>query len=213
MIHDLIGSVHMVNADCMELLASYPDKAFNIAIVDPPYGIDIMHGGGKPIHLGFKQYTRKNWDKERPGEKYFNELFRVSENQIIWGGNYFTQYLPSSMGWIYWDKGQKLTTSDGELAYTSFQRALRSVCINRCHIKDFGGVIHPTQKPVNLYAWILQNYAKPGDKILDTHNGSGSINIACDMLGYDITAVEIDSEYYNNAKKRLIAYKKQLKLF
>lgn len=103
--------------DCMEYMKDIPDKFFNLAIVDPQYGIDIMHKGGMPKHLGFKQYERKDWDMEPPGEEYFQELFRVSENQVIFGGNYFTQYLPARMGWIVWDKGQHgLTMSDGELA-------------------------------------------------------------------------------------------------
>lgn len=121
------------NMDCMEYMKGIPDKFFDLAIVDPQYGIDIMHKGGMPKHLGFKQYKRKDWDKSPPGKKYFEELFRVSKNQIIFGGNYFTTYLPPKMGWIVWDKGQHgLTMSDGELAWSSFDKALRIITLNRC---------------------------------------------------------------------------------
>lgn len=116
------------NMDCMEYMKGIPDKFFDLAIVDPQYGIDIMHKGGMPKHLGFKQYKRKDWDKKPPGKRYFQELFRVSKNQIIFGGNYFTQHLPPKMGWIVWDKGQHgLTMSDGELAWSSFDKALRII--------------------------------------------------------------------------------------
>lgn len=187
--------------DCLKYMKEVPDNFFDLAIVDPSYGIDIMHLGGKPAHLGFRQYERKNWDKKRPCPLYFEELFRISKNQIIWGGNYFTEFLPPSMGWIVWDKGQKLSTSDAELAYTSFDRALRTITINRCFIKE-GGVIHPTQKPIKLYAWCLHNYAKPGDKIFDSHLGSASSRIAAFKMNYDFWATEIDKEYYEEQEKR-----------
>ena len=198
----------------MELMARYPDNYFELAIVDPPYGIKIQQSGGTPTHLGFKDYKKKEWDNEIPTEHYFNELFRVSKNQIIWGGNYFVEHLSKgSMGWIVWDKGQKLTMSDGELAYSSFNKALRIKVLNRCKIGEFGGNIHPTQKPVKLYEWLLMNYAKEGDKILDTHLGSMSIAIACHNLGFALTGCELDQEYYEQGIKRVKNHIAQTRLF
>tara|TARA_R110002012_G_scaffold116610_1_gene264324 strand:- start:28 stop:648 length:621 start_codon:yes stop_codon:yes gene_type:complete len=203
----------ITNEDNMELMARYEDNHFDLAIVDPPYGINIQNAGGSPKHLGFKKYTQKNWDKETPNQQYFDEIKRVSKNQIIWGANYFVEYLSEgTMGWIFWYKGQQgLTMSDGEIAYSSFQKATRMININRCQIK-IDGAIHPTQKPVKLYEWLLMNYAKEGDKILDTHLGSGSIAIACHNLGYDLTACELDKEYYEAAIKRINQHKAQLRL-
>lgn len=195
--------INLTCEDNMALMSRYPDKFFNLAIVDPPYGIGVdgqkkstsKHGGRREIEF-------KGWDSERPGKEYFDELFRVSQNQIIWGANYFTQYLPPSMGWVFWDKGQRIANSDGELAFTSFDRALRVFELNRVHIHANGDAKHPTQKPVALYKWLLANYAKPGDKILDTHLGSGSIAIACYDLGFDLTACELDPDYFNSMMKR-----------
>ena len=203
----------ITNEDNMELMARYEDNHFGLAIVDPPYGINIQNAGGSPKHLGFKKYTKKNWDNETPNQKYFDELKRVSKNQIIWGANYFVEYLSQgTMGWIFWYKGQQgLTMSDGEIAYSSFQKATRMININRCQIK-IDGAIHPTQKPVKLYEWLLMNYAKEGDKILDTHLGSGSIAIACHNLGYDLTACELDKDYYDATIKRINQHKAQLRL-
>lgn len=189
--------------DCMEYMKSIPEKYFELAIVDPQYGIDIMHMGGMPAHLGFKQYERKDWDKEPPGKEYFDELFRVSKNQIIFGGNYFIKYLSPKMGWIVWDKGQRgLTMSDGELAWSSFDKALRIITLNRCTIGEYGGNIHRCQKPVKLYAAILKNYAKKGDKIFDSHLGSGSIRIAAYKMGFDFYATEIDIDHFNDQEER-----------
>jgi len=205
----------VTNEDCMEGMARYPDKYFDLAIVDPPYGIN--RGGQTETFTKNKKHKRKHfenkgWDNEIPNKIYFNELFRVSKNQIIWGANYYTQYLPSSMGWIFWDKGQDLSMSDGELAYTSFQIALRRKIINRGQLMIEGGTIHPTQKPVALYKWLLSNYAKQGDKILDTHLGSGSSRIAAYEMGFDFTAFELDAEYYEAQEKRYKAHIAQLKL-
>ena len=206
--------MNITNEDNMDLMARYEDNHFDLAIVDPPYGINIQNAGGSPKHLGFKKYTKKNWDNETPNQKYFDELKRVSKNQIIWGANYFVEYLiEGTMGWVFWYKGQQgLTMSDGEIAYTSFQKATRMININRCQIK-IDGAIHPTQKPIKLYEWLLMNYAKQGDKILDTHLGSGSIAIACHNLGFDLTACELDKEYFDAAMKRLNDHKLQQKLF
>ena len=208
--------ITITNEDNMELMARYPDNYFELAIVDPPYG--IKRSGQtetftkNPKHKR-KHFEDKGWDNEIPNEFYFNELFRVSKNQIIWGANYFTKYLPSSMGWIFWDKGQDLTMSDGELAYTSFDVALRRKIINRGQLMIEGGTQHPTQKPIKLYKWLLDKYAKQGDKILDTHLGSGSIAIACHDYGFELTACELDKEYYNKAIERIKNHTSQLNMF
>jgi len=209
-----MATINITNEDNMELMARYPDNYFDLAIVDPPYGIGF-DGSRKSTskHGGRKEYEFKGWDSTIPNQNYFNELFRVSKNQIIWGANYFTKYLPSSMGWLFWDKGQRICNSDGELAYTSFQQALRVVEYNRCEIQKIGGAIHPTQKPQQLYKWILDKYAKQGDKILDTHLGSGSIAIACHDYGFDLTACELDKEYFDKAIERIKNHTNQTKLF
>ena len=210
--------MNITNEDNMELMARYPDNHFDLAIVDPPYGIK-KDGQKGEIYKGLKSkhnkkhYEYKGWDNEVPKKEYFIELKRVSKNQIIWGANYFTENLNSSSCFIFWDKGQKLDQADGELAYCSMAKPARSIIINRCHISNSGGSIHPTQKPVKLYEWLLMNYAKEGDKILDTHLGSGSIAIACHNLKYDLTACELDKEYYDAAMLRLKQHQKQIRLF
>jgi site-specific DNA-methyltransferase (adenine-specific) len=204
--------------DNMELMARYEDNYFDLAIVDPPYGID--RSGQEETFTKNRKHKRKHhnkkqWDNETPTKEYFNELFRVSKNQIIWGANYFVEYLTKgTMGWVFWYKGQEgLTMSDGEIAFTSFQKATRQININRGFIAKNGGSIHPTQKPVKLYEWLLMNYAEEGQKILDTHLGSGSIAIACHNLGFDLTACELDKDYYEAAIKRIEQHKKQIRLF
>ena len=196
----------------MALMARYPDNYFDLAIVDPPYGIGAS---GKTYGKRKKKHIVKDWDNETPDEKYFEELFRVSKNQIIWGGNYFD--LPLTNGWIIWDKDrQKETTfSDGEMAWTSFLSLLKITKLKYDGFlgMDSDGRMHPTQKPIKLYKWLLMNYAKPNDKILDTHLGSGSIAIACHDLGFDLTACELDTDYFNGALKRLENHKLQLKIF
>ncbi len=205
----------ITNEDNMALMARCEDNHFDLAIVDPPYGInasEMTMGSGKN-----KKYRKgKKWDKETPTNEYFLELQRVSKNQIIWGGNYFSDKLNPSRCYIFWDKGINgdCDFADGELAWCSFDKVLRIAPIR---YKGFLGAdnvrIHPTQKPVKLYEWLLMNYAKEGDKILDTHLGSGSIAIACHNLGYDLTACELDKEYFDAAMKRLSDHKKQMKLF
>jgi site-specific DNA-methyltransferase (adenine-specific) len=194
-------------------MKQFPDKHFELAIVDPPYGIDrdgqTETFTKNPKHKR-KSFEKKGWDNETPPLEYWIELMRVSQNQIIWGANYFTQYLPSSMGWIFWDKGQDLSMSDGELAYTSFDRALRRVKINRGQLMVEGGTIHPTQKPVKLYKWLLHNYAKQGDKILDTHLGSQSSRIAAYGMGFDFYGTELDPDYFEQGNKRFNQFKSQL---
>ena len=198
----------ITNEDNMELMARYPDRYFDLAIVDPPYGIDVtkMNMGSRKRS---KEDKKKNWDNEVPTQDYFKELFRVSKNQIIWGGNYFK--LPCSQYFCIWDKGETMYGRDfAEAEYAWVKKGGTRIFkkspnqLNR---------IHPTQKPVKLYEWLLMNYAKDGDKILDTHLGSGSIAIACHNLGFDLTACELDLDYYNAAIKRIENHKKQLKIF
>lgn len=195
-------------------IPSYPDKYFDLAIVDPPYGIG--RDGSKRTtskHGGRKAHDFKGWDKSSPNESYFNQLFRVSKHQIIWGANYFTNYLPSSMGWVFWDKGQRICNSDGELAFSSFNRALRVVEYNRVQLLIEGDTIHPTQKPIKLYRWLLANYAKPGDLILDTHVGSASSLIAFEQEGFKYVGYELDEDYYHAGKKRMEQVLAQTRLF
>ena len=205
----------ITNEDNMELMARYEDNHFDLAIVDPPYGI----GANKEKeHNGWKSYGVKEWDNDIPTREYFSELFRVSKNQIVWGGNYMTEFLPPKMCWLMWDKGQRdFSLADGELAWTSFDKALRIFNMSRAtamqDAKKNGSKIHATQKPVKLYEWLLMNYAKQGDKILDTHLGSGSIALACHNLGYDLTACELDKEYYDAAIKRIEQHKAQIRMF
>jgi len=213
----------ITNEDNMELMSRYEDNYFDLAIVDPPYGIGfdgevkaMANNNSKKWHNAKgKSYNKKEWDNKPPTKEYFEELKRVSKNQIIWGGNYFD--LPQSSGWIFWDKGvaKEFTLSPGELAWTSYNKSIKKIELlwagfRKCEITDR---IHPTQKPVKLYEWILQNYAKEGDKILDTHLGSGSIAIACHNMKYDLTACELDKEYYDKAMKRLKEHTAQQRLF
>jgi site-specific DNA-methyltransferase (adenine-specific) len=209
-----IDKTKVYNMDCMEYMQSIPDKYFDLAIVDPPYGIG-RDGSLRTTskHGGRKAYKFKGWDKSTPNKKYFDELFRVSKNQIIWGGNYFTKYLPSSMGWIFWDKGQRICNSDGELAFSSFQKALRVITINRVQLQIEVETFHPTTKPIKLYEWLLMNYAKEGDKILDTHLGSQSSRIASYNLGFEFVGTELDQEYFDQGCKRFENHIKQLTLF
>lgn len=208
-----MNKITLLNCDCMEYLATLPDKAFDLAIVDPPYGINkdgqVKTTGGNG---GRKAHEFKGWDGAIPQPEYFSQLFRVSKNQIIWGANYMTPFLPASMGWILWDKGQRINQSDGELAFTSFDRALRVFTLNRVALL-LEGTIHPTQKPVKLYEWLLTNYAKPGQRILDTHLGSGSSAIAAHNLGFEFVGMELDKDYYDAACARLNAHQAQQTLF
>ena len=196
------------NEDCMIGMARYPDKYFDLAIVDPPYGIGVdsmtMFDGAK------KQIRHKEYQDVAPTQEYFNELARVSKNQIIWGGNYFN--LPPTRCNLSWDKIQEFSGADFELAWTSFNKPSKT--FRMCRAEAYGkGTIHPTQKPVALYKWILDKYAKQGDKILDTHLGSGSSRIAAHDLGYDFTGFELDKDYFEAAEKRYQNHIKQLNLF
>ena len=208
--------MNITNECNMELMSRYEDNHFDLAIVDPPYGIGIS--GQKENKKGKKSdrkyHKEKDWDNAIPNKEYFKQLFRVSKNQIIWGANYFVEHLDKgTKGWVVWDKAQYgLTMSDCELAYSSFQKPTRVYIKNRAVLIS-QNTIHPTEKPIKLYEWLLMNYAKEEDKILDTHLGSGSIAIACHNLGYDLTACELDKEYYNAAMERIERHKQQLTMF
>ena len=192
------------NEDCLETMKRMEDNSVDLVLTDPPYGINRDGGeSGK----NWKQYEKKGWDTKIPEEEIFEEIFRISKNQIIWGANYFTKYLPSSMGWIYWDKGQKLTMSDGELAFTSFQKALRSVTFNRVEITMDGGV-HPTQKPLKLFDYCIRKALKEDKNIktvYDPFMGSGTTAIVCKSLNLDYIGSELDEDYYKIIQKRLSA--------
>jgi site-specific DNA-methyltransferase (adenine-specific) len=205
-----INKIH--NQDCLEAMKLMQDNQFDLAIVDPPYGIGM--DGGNVGYKGFNNFEKKDWDKEIPKKKYFEELFRISKNQIIWGGNYFV--LPSTRCFLVWDKGEGFynrTYAECELAWTSFDKNTVKYKHDPLAKGDYKGKIHPTQKPVALYEWLLMNYAKEGDKILDTHLGSGSIAIACHNLGYELEGYELDKEYYDNAIKRIKNHQAQTRIF
>lgn len=208
----LTDKITITNEDNMELMARYPNKYFDLAIVDPPYGIGM--GGGK---FGNSKKTFKSFhgnDECIPSEDYFLELFRVSKNYIVWGGNYMTEYLPPKSCFIVWDKKQPedFSMAMAELAVTSFNSPSK-IYYKRIVGAFEHGKIHPTEKPVDLYKWLLDKYAKPGDKIPDTHLGSGSIAIACHDYGFDLTACELDTEYYEKAIQRIKNHVSQQKLF
>ena len=206
--------IRLFNEDCMIAMKAMPDKAYDLAIVDPPYGI----GNFIPQNMsktGRNISHRVDWNDSVPMAEYFSHLSRVSSRQIIWGANYYNCF-PLSSGCIVWDKGPANPVfSRCEIAAASFQKRVDYILINwqsGFHRAAIENVIHPCQKPVALYEWLLKNYAKPGDKILDTHGGSGSICIACDNLGFDLDFYEIDLEYFNAAKERLERHQRQTKL-
>jgi site-specific DNA-methyltransferase (adenine-specific) len=202
------------NMDCMQAMKEFPDKFFDLAIVDPPYGIDASE---MQMGLGKKKWVKgKKWDSSTPGNDYFSELERVSKNRIIWGGNYFSDKLPISRGWIFWDKDVQpdLSFSSGELAWTSFNRTLKKANIDYSGFRGSSGEkIHPTQKPIALYTWTLNNYAILGDKILDTHLGSGSSRISAHDMGFDFWGYELDKDYFDAQEKRFAAHAAQQKMF
>jgi len=211
------------NTDCLEAMRAMDDNQFDLACVDPPYGI------GADVGLGFSSVDKRDgkaiyrptyaggWDNARPDAAYFTEILRVSRNAIIWGGNYFADLLASTTHWIFWDKHNPMPTfSDGELAYTTFARK----SVSRISLAYWGHQtagetvrIHPTQKPVALYKWLLTNYAKPGQTILDTHLGSGSSRIAAYDLGFDFTGYELDKDYFDAQERRFKNHTAQAKLF
>ena len=204
-----ISEAHLI--DCMEFMRPIPDKYFELAIVDPPYGIDWMQQIKNPnTKANWKQYENKEWDKQTPTNKYWEELFRVSKNQIVWGGNYMTDFLYPSSCWLIWDKMQEFSGAVFEMAWTSFKSPAKAFRMSRVEAYANQNKIHPTQKPVALYKWLLRNYAKQGDKILDTHMGSQSSRIACWDGGFDYWGCELDPEYYEQGCTRFNNPIKQL---
>jgi len=218
----------LYNMDCVEGMKYFPDKYFDLAIVDPPYGLNISKRNGsigqKKNQGKITRYESKNWDNAIPNKGYFDELFRVSKEQIIWGANYFTHYIPPAMGWIVWDKKQPegVTFAMAELAFCSIRKSVKIFSCSRAEIQncvsnnfEIGKVnakIHPTQKPVKLYEWILKRFAEPGARILDTHVGSGSSRIACYNNGLPFLGFEIDKDYCEASEKRFINATLQLGL-
>ena len=211
--------IDLRHVDCMEYLATCEDNAFELAIVDPPYGIGEC---GATNHTRGKLAKPKKYkpfaggDKSAPSKEYFAELERVSRNQILWGANHYRAR--NSSCWIVWDKLNSGDFADAELAYTSFKTAVRVFRFRwngmlQGDMKNKEERIHPTQKPVKLYEWLLMNYAKEGDRILDTHLGSGSIAVACHNLGFDLVGCELDPDYYAAACQRLDKHKQQLRMF
>lgn len=219
--------------DCVKALKRYADNHFDLAIVDPPYGVDItkmtLNGRGGKDYIERHNLKSKFWDISKPNEEYWEQLFRTSQNQIVWGANYFTDYLPITKSWIYWDKmndGYTDTFASGELAWTSFNKNMKQVRFknqgnfigfeNNITTKtssQFLTKIHHTEKPYPLYEWLLKNYAKEGDLILDTHLGSGSSRIAAYKGGFNFVGFEIDAEYYEKQNKRFKDFISQLRMF
>lgn len=200
------------NMDCIEGMKQYPDKYFELAIVDPPYGIEVNISMGR--RKGDKKSDYHKFagnDLSIPNKDYFDELFRVSKNQIVWGGNYMTKFLNPSPCWLLWDKGfsEDVTFAQFELAWTSFNSSAKKYDKTPNQLNR----IHPTQKPISLYKWILNKYAKEGDKILDTHLGSGSSRIAANDMGFDFTGFELDKDYFEASEKRYQQHINQLVLF
>jgi site-specific DNA-methyltransferase (adenine-specific) len=215
-VHYRNGNILMINADCMEVMKHIQDKEVALAIVDPPYGIGADKGTGGD-NLGIAKVYKHEWDSNSPDYNYFNELFRVSKEQIIWGVNYYNCF-DLSGGRIVWDKNNSGNFSDCELAFCSFGYGIRKFKYTwngmiQEDMKNKESRIHPTQKPVSLYKWLLTRYAKPCDRIIDTHGGSGSICIACHDLGYELTWMEKDPDYYAAAVERYKRHAAQAVLF
>lgn len=212
MIHKTIKTATILNVDCVEYMKTLPDKHFDLAVCDPPYGIGM--DGGNVGYKGFNNFEKKDWDKAIPGIKYFSELYRVSKAQIIWGGNYFN--LPPTRCFLIWDKGAGFkgrTYAECEQAWTSMDANARIFQRDPLSSGDYKGKIHPTQKPVKLYEWILTNYAKTGQTIFDSHMGSGSSAIAAINLGFEYVGCELDADYYVAACKRIQHHASQERLF
>ena len=211
---NITEKIKITNEDCIDVLKRTPDKFYDLAIIDPPYGINAdkaQNNGGEK--WGYKKYKSTDWDKSIPNEEYFKELFRVSKNQIIWGGNYMTEFLEPSCCWVIWDKMQEFSGAVFEMAWTSFNSPAKAFRMSRVEAYTRDSKTHPTQKPVALYKWLLQKYAKPNDKILDTHLGSGSIAVACHDFGFELTACELDADYYKASIERIKKHCSQGSLF
>jgi site-specific DNA-methyltransferase (adenine-specific) len=214
--------IELFNIDCMEYMKGCEDNAFDLAIVDPPYGVKRDKGFGGFVGFGgfgepiARREYKGEWDSVRPDKKYFNEMLRVSKLAIVWGGNFFADMLPAGTHWIFWNKMQTMPTfGDGELAWTNHKR--KSI---KMHTLEYNGLlgkeitrIHPTQKPVKLYKWLLTNYAEPGQRILDTHLGSGSSAIAAHYFGVDFVGCELDPDYYQAAMERFERETAQVDMF
>ena len=206
-------SVQLYLGDCLEIMKSMPDKSVDAVITDPPYGIgkdgQKKSSGG---HGGRKAYEFLGWDKQRPSQGYFEELLRISKKQIIWGGNYFADYLPATQKWLVWDKGQRINQSDGELAWTSEAGALRIFTLNRVSLL-LDGAVHPTQKPVALMKWCIDVAKLPETAtILDPFMGSGTTGVACVQTGRNFIGIEIDPTYFAIAERRIAEAQEQLEL-
>jgi site-specific DNA-methyltransferase (adenine-specific) len=203
------SKIELLNIDCLPFMKQCEDKQFDLAIVDPPYGIGM---DGNNNWSGSKHEV-KDWDNDAPSKEYFKELMRISKNQIVWGANHFISRMPiDSKCWIIWDKkNDGFSFADAEMAWTSFDTAVRFFRYHRGQQTDKR--IHPTQKPKELYRWILKKYAKEGDLIFDSHLGSGSIAVACDDMGFDLVATEIDKDYFDKANKRIDLARRQQTLF
>ena len=221
--NDVINSMQFFNADNMLIMAQYPDKYFDLAIVDPPYGIGEASQKILSRHKSQKKYHLSDWDNEKPTVEYVNELFRVSKNQIIWGANHFIESInKNSSCWIFWDKDtEQCDFADGELAWTSFKTAVKKYKFTwngfrqGYNFENKENRIHPTQKPVALYDWLIKNYTQPNQKILDTHLGSNSIGIAIekanrlDKMNLEFVGIELDVDYYRDGINRLKQYCRQ----
>jgi len=213
----LVSDVYLM--DNMEFMSQFPDNYYDLAVVDPPYGIGEASAKIHTRHHSQKKYAIKDWDNEPPNEEYFRELIRVSKNQIVWGANHFIERInKNSSCWIVWDKDGFGDQADCEIAWTSFKTAVRKFKytwngFRQQDMKNKEVRFHPTQKPVALYDWLLNNYAKPNDKILDTHLGSGSSRIAANKAGLDFYACELDPDYFKEQNTRYELFVRQLKMF
>jgi site-specific DNA-methyltransferase (adenine-specific) len=205
----------------MDIMRQYPNKHFDLAVVDPPYGIGVdgaihIRKPDRPSTWDMvEKYERKEWDAATPNAEYWNELFRVSKQQIVWGGNYFTDFLPPSKCWIFWDKlfDKTFNFSHGELAWTSFNKQLFKVTkSSKAETNGGKNRIHPTQKPVYLYDWVFNQFAEKGYKVLDTHLGSGSSRIAAYNAGLDFVGIELDHDYFQAQETRFKNHISQLKI-
>ena len=213
------GNVTLINCDRMGLMVDAPENHWQLSIIDPPYGIGESGGNESRAKSAPSGYDKKNWDNEPPSPEYFRELIRISRNQIIWGANHFMDRIAlGSPCWIVWDKDNSGDFADCELAYTSFKTAVRKFHFRwngmiQGDMKNKERRIHPTQKPVKLYDWLLASYAKPGDRILDTHLGSGSSAIAAYYAGHEFVGIELDEDYFKAAKKRFKENTRQVDIF
>ena len=218
------AKINLYNEDCLQAMKAIADNTFDWAIIDPPYGIGMDNSNKRTKPSRPNSYTqypdfryhKTEWDNERPSKEFWSELRRVTKNQIVWGANYFTEDLPSGYGWIFWNKlnGENNCFSDGEFAFASKGVQSRYFeCSAFDNLRGGKDRIHPTEKPVKLYKWLLENYTSEGDFILDTHLGSGSIAIACHDLKRNLTAYEIDPIYYDKACKRFNQHSKQMQLW